>query len=173
MPQLRYVLLGFVAGLHAVGPIMLLMLLVIYLYAVVGRVCFGGNDPAHFGDIPTAMLSLFQFATLSGWGDIYAVNAHGCDKFDLYGDYQVVVVASRRNPYLSYSLVFVVAFVSSYISPPAQRVCWRHTPSAAAKRRDHNNTTKPAGNAEQCQRVGVSYPEIAPHRARYRTPPCS
>ena len=87
IPELRYVLLGFLAGLNAVAPIMLLMTLIIYLYAVVGRVSFGENDPAHFGNMPYAMLSLFRVATVSGWGDIYAVNAYGCDRFDLYGSY--------------------------------------------------------------------------------------
>ena len=33
IPQLRFVLLGFAAGLRAVVPIMLLMLLIIYLCA--------------------------------------------------------------------------------------------------------------------------------------------
>ena len=61
----RFVLLGFVAGLRAVGPILMLMLLIIYLYAVIGRVAFGANDPSHFGTMPRAMLSLFQSATLA------------------------------------------------------------------------------------------------------------
>ena len=87
IPELRYVLLGFLAGLNAVAPIMLLMILIIYLYAIVGRVYFGANDPAHFGNMPFSMLTLFHVATLSGWGEVYAVNAYGCDEFDIYGSY--------------------------------------------------------------------------------------
>ena len=60
LPQLRVILLGMLAGCSAVGSIMLLMLLVIFLYAVAGIVFFSENDPAHFGNVPSAMLALFQ-----------------------------------------------------------------------------------------------------------------
>ena len=36
VPQLKFVLLGFVAGIRAVCPIMGLLLLIIYLYAIIG-----------------------------------------------------------------------------------------------------------------------------------------
>ena len=91
IPQLRFVLLGFAAGLRAVVPIMLLMLLIIYLYAIVGRAMFGANDRVHFGDMGVAMLALFQAATLSAWGDMYMVNAYGCERYDSGGAFE------RRN----------------------------------------------------------------------------
>ena len=40
--------------------IVLLLLLVIYMFAILGRTLFGENDPHHFGGIPEAMLYLFQ-----------------------------------------------------------------------------------------------------------------
>ena len=45
---------------------MLLLLLVIYMFAILGRTLFGANDPHHFGAIPEAMLYLFQVQLLFG-----------------------------------------------------------------------------------------------------------
>jgi voltage-gated sodium channel len=68
VPQLRVILLGLVAGLRAVGSVMMLMGLVMFLYAIIGFVFFGTNDPAHFGGVAIGMLTLFRTATLASWG---------------------------------------------------------------------------------------------------------
>ena len=52
---------------------------------------FGENDRVHFGDMGVAMLALFQAATLSAWGDMYMVNAYGCERYDSGGAFE------RRN----------------------------------------------------------------------------
>ena len=44
--------------------------MLIYMFAIGGRILFGENDPHHFGTIPEAMLFLFQIATLSSWNII-------------------------------------------------------------------------------------------------------
>ena len=83
VPALKVLLLGLMAGVSAVSSIMLLMLLIIFLFGIVAVLYFGDNDPAHFGKLERAMLSLFQCATLSGWGEVYQVAAFGCDRFDM------------------------------------------------------------------------------------------
>ena len=60
MEGLKEILLGLVAGVRAVSSIMLLMFVVIFLYAIAGRIFFGENDPVHFGSVAIGMLSLFQ-----------------------------------------------------------------------------------------------------------------
>ena len=40
------------------------MTLVFYIYGVMGVHLFGANDPLHFGNLPTAMLTLFRIVTL-------------------------------------------------------------------------------------------------------------
>ena len=71
------------AGVRAVSAIMLLLLLIMFLYGIVGVLYFGANDPAHFGVLERAMLTLFQCATLSRWGDVFLVNYYGCDKYTM------------------------------------------------------------------------------------------
>ena len=83
MPQLRTILLGLVAGVTAVGSILVLLSLITYLFAIVAVLLFGENDPGHFGRVGQAMLTLFQCATLAAWRDIFLVNYFGCDKYDM------------------------------------------------------------------------------------------
>mmetsp|Transcript_27369 Transcript_27369/g.47652 ORF Transcript_27369/g.47652 Transcript_27369/m.47652 type:complete len:279 (-) Transcript_27369:80-916(-) len=82
IPELRVIIIGLVQGIAAVKYIVLLLFLVIYLFAILGRVIFGDNDPHHFGSIPEAMLFLFQIATLSSWNTIAAIQFFGCDVYD-------------------------------------------------------------------------------------------
>jgi len=50
--------------------IVMLLFLVIYLFAIMGCLFFGVNDPARFGTVPSSMLSLFQVSTLASWTSI-------------------------------------------------------------------------------------------------------
>jgi voltage-gated sodium channel len=107
--QLQVIVMGLAKGLGSVSYIMLLMLLVFYLFAVLGLVyagfpfilvardhpsvisflntlsfvfsvqCFRKNDPFHFGGLGIAMISLFRCATLEDWSDIMYINIFGCD----------------------------------------------------------------------------------------------
>jgi len=51
----------------------LLMVLLLYVYAVIGVSLFASNDPAHFGSISVASLTLFQCMTGDSWSDIMHV----------------------------------------------------------------------------------------------------
>jgi hypothetical protein len=77
--QLQVIVMGLAKGLSAVSYIILLMLLIFYLFAVMGVSSFRDNDPFHFGSLGVAMLSLFRAATLEDWGDIMFINWFGCD----------------------------------------------------------------------------------------------
>jgi voltage-gated sodium channel len=41
-----------------------------YIFAVFGSVLFGKNDPEHFGNLSSSLLTLFQVITLEGWVDV-------------------------------------------------------------------------------------------------------
>ena len=81
VPELKVIVEGLVAGLKSVGYIVLLLLLVIYLFAVLGVMNFGANDPANFGKVPVAMVTLFQGATLTGWAAASYTQIYGCDNY--------------------------------------------------------------------------------------------
>ena len=87
----------------AVTSIMMLLMLMIFLYAIVGVTYFGANDPSHFGGVGIAMLTLFRTATLASWGDLFKTAYFGCDRWhagvyesaELYDD--VAMAAQLRT----------------------------------------------------------------------------
>jgi voltage-gated sodium channel len=81
VPELKVIVIGLIAGLRSVVYIVALLILVIYLYAVLGVIVLSDNDRANFGDVPLAMMTLFQVSTLTSWTTLAYVNWHGCDTY--------------------------------------------------------------------------------------------
>ena len=79
--ELRVILEGFAIGLDSFTYIGALLLLLFYIYAILAIYMFADNDPAHFGDLTTAMLSLYRTTTLANWQELLYINWYGCDKF--------------------------------------------------------------------------------------------
>jgi hypothetical protein len=70
IPELRQIVIGLQSGLSSIFFITCIMVLVYYLYAVVGLMMFKANDPYHFPDLHNAMISLFRSSTFEDWTDI-------------------------------------------------------------------------------------------------------
>jgi voltage-gated sodium channel len=81
VPQLQMIIMGLVGGLSSIGYILLLLFLVFYLFAIAGIYAFRENDPWHYGDLWTALLTLFRASTLEDWTDIMYINMFGCDTY--------------------------------------------------------------------------------------------
>ncbi|MGW4546714.1 ion transporter [Streptomyces violaceorubidus] len=69
LPQLRIVLVAVARSLPGTLSFLLVGALLLYVYAMVGWVFFGGHDPEHYGSIGRAVLTLFLLMTLDGIGD--------------------------------------------------------------------------------------------------------
>jgi voltage-gated sodium channel len=81
IPELKQIVVGLQSGLSSIFFITCIMVLVYYLYAVVGLMMFQDNDPHHFTDLHNAMISLFRASTFEDWTDIMYINYLGCDKW--------------------------------------------------------------------------------------------
>ena len=81
IPQLQMIVMGLAGGIKSIGYIVILLLLVFYLYAIVGITIFRTNDPWHYRDLQTTMLTLFRASTLEDWTDIMYISIFGCDKY--------------------------------------------------------------------------------------------
>lgn len=81
LPQLQVIVSGLLQGMSSIGYILMLLGLVFYLYGVVGMMMFRKNDPWHFGDLHTTMVTLFRCSTLEDWTDVMYINMYGCDKY--------------------------------------------------------------------------------------------
>jgi len=78
IPQLQMIVMGLIGGMQSISYILLLLTIVLYLFAIMGIYAFGLNDPFHFGNLNSAMFSLFRAATLEDWTDIMYINFFGC-----------------------------------------------------------------------------------------------
>ena len=108
LPKLQMLVSALLKSIPSMGYVSLLLFILFYIYAVIGVFIFGQNDPVHFGDLETSMLSLFRVVTLEDWTDIMYINMFGCDSYG-YGDMMERCVANDPNPALS--VIYFVSFV--------------------------------------------------------------
>ena len=81
VPRLQLLVGSLLRSLPSMGYIGLLLSILFYIYAVLGVFLFRDNDPVHFGDLPTAALSLFRIVTLEDWTDIMYTQMLGSDVY--------------------------------------------------------------------------------------------
>ncbi|MGF1632818.1 MAG: ion transporter [Phycisphaerae bacterium] len=81
VPRLQLLVGSLLKSIPSMGYIGLLLSMLFYIYAVLGVFLFRGNDPGHFGDLPTAFLTLFRVVTLEDWTDVMYAQMLGSDQF--------------------------------------------------------------------------------------------
>jgi len=108
LPRLQLLVGSLLRSLPSMVYIGLLLLVLFYVYAVTGVFLWRGNDPVHFGDLPTALLSLFRVVTLEDWTDIMYTQMYGSDRhpFEMQ-----VAVAEHPTPAPILSPLYFVSFV--------------------------------------------------------------
>ncbi|GGY08962.1 ion transporter [Streptomyces minutiscleroticus] len=93
LPQLRILFLAVSRSLPGTVSFLFVGAVILYVYAMIGWVCFGSSDPAHFGSLGRAMLTLFLLMTLEGLQDaVYTGLAISRLSILYYGSY--VLLAS-------------------------------------------------------------------------------
>lgn len=81
IPQLQIVIGALLRSLPSIGYVGLLLVLLFYVYAVIGTTLFGRNDPAHFGTLHDAAISLLRAVTLEDWTDLMYTQMVGSEAF--------------------------------------------------------------------------------------------
>ncbi len=69
-PSLRRLISGLIRSVPSMMHVILLILLINYIYAVVGTILYGGIAPGYFGTLDRSLLTLFGVLTLEGWVDV-------------------------------------------------------------------------------------------------------
>lgn len=69
LPHLRILLIAVGRSLPGTASFLFVGALVLYVYAMIGWVCFARSDPGHYGSVGRAMLTLFLLTTLDGLTD--------------------------------------------------------------------------------------------------------
>lgn len=67
IPSLKRVVNGLITALPGMGSIMILLLLVFYVFSVMGAKLYGGTKPELFGSLGSAAYTLFQVMTFDDW----------------------------------------------------------------------------------------------------------
>ena len=86
VPQLQLIVGALIKSIPSMGYVGILLALNFYVYAVMGVFLFRDNDPFHFYDLQTAMLSLFRVVTLEDWTDVMYINMYGWENYGGYED---------------------------------------------------------------------------------------
>jgi voltage-gated sodium channel len=69
-PELRLIIGTMIRSIPSMGHVIVLLSLLLYVYSVIGFHAFRLTDPAHWGSLGAALLTLFQMLTLEGWVEI-------------------------------------------------------------------------------------------------------
>jgi len=69
-PNIKPVISGLIRSVSSVVFVALLLVIVLYIYAVIGVSLFNEIDPIHFGSLWKGLFTLFQILTLESWNTI-------------------------------------------------------------------------------------------------------
>lgn len=81
LPRLQLLVTALLKSAPSMVYVALLLGLHFYVYGVLGVFLWRDNDPVHFRDLPTALLTLFQVVTLEGWASVMYVQMYGSDVY--------------------------------------------------------------------------------------------
>ncbi|MEO1252073.1 MAG: ion transporter [Pseudomonadota bacterium] len=70
IPRMRVVVSALFDSLPGIASVGVVLALIVYVFAVIASNLYGADHPGLFGDVFTAMYTLFQVMTLEGWPDI-------------------------------------------------------------------------------------------------------
>ena len=110
IPKLQILVGCLLKSLPSMAYVSVLLFLLFYVYGAMAVFLYGENDPIHFRNLQTAMLSLFRVATLEDWTDIMYINMYGSDAYgytsqDIH-DWQAIPSSSPLG-----AALFFVSFV--------------------------------------------------------------
>ncbi len=109
LPKLQILVTALLKSIPSMAYVSVLLLLLFYIYAVAAVFLFSANDPLHFGNLQTAMLSLFRVVTLEDWTDVMYTNMYGCANYGYDAHSVMPCVDSQASPVLG--SLFFVSFV--------------------------------------------------------------
>ena len=81
IPKLQILVGCLLKSLPSMFYVTILLFLLFYAYGAMAVFLYGENDPVHFRNLQTAMLSLFRVVTLEDWTDVMYINMYGADAY--------------------------------------------------------------------------------------------
>ena len=87
VPKLQLLVGSLLKSIPSLAYVGMLLGVLFYIYAVMGVFMFRGNDPVHFYDLSTSLLTLFRVVTLEDWTDVMYIQMYGSDAYPGYADF--------------------------------------------------------------------------------------
>ena len=70
IPELKNIIEAILASIKRVFFVSLLLFIILYIYATMGSILFGEDDPERWTDLGISLITLFQVLTLSSWENV-------------------------------------------------------------------------------------------------------
>ncbi len=110
LPRLQLIVGALLKSIPSIGYVGVLLALLFYVFAVLAVFLFGGNDPFRFGNLQTALLTLFQVVTMENWVEVMHTQMYGCDRFGYDEGIKALCTQPSAMP-LGAPLFFIVFIV--------------------------------------------------------------
>ena len=81
IPRLQVLVGAVLKSIPSIGYVFLLATMHFYIYGCMATFLYSENDPVHFRNLQTSMLSLFRAVTLEDWTDLMYINMYGSAKY--------------------------------------------------------------------------------------------
>ncbi len=109
LPRLQLLVGALLKSIPSMSYVGILLILLFYIYAVLGTFLFGMNDPLHFGDLQTSFLTLFKVITLEGWIEIMNIQIFGSDVYG-YEGFKHIITQPSASPFAApaYFISFIL-----------------------------------------------------------------
>ena len=110
IPKLQLLVTCLLKSLPSMFYVSILLFLLFYIYGAMAVFLFGENDPIHFRNLQTSILSLFRVVTLEDWTDVMYINMYGSNEYG-YTAYDL----AKWNPTSSGSPLWGAVFFVSFV----------------------------------------------------------
>lgn len=110
IPKLQLLVTCLLKSLPSMFYVSILLFLLFYVYGTLAVFFYGENDPIHFRNLQSSILTLFRVVTLEDWTDVMYINMYGSD---IYGYSDSDIFKWKPTPSASPlgAAVFFVSFV--------------------------------------------------------------
>lgn len=81
IPKLQLLVTCLLKSLPSMFYVSILLFLLFYVYGTLAVFFYGENDPLHFRNLQTSILTLFRVVTLEDWTDVMYINMYGANAY--------------------------------------------------------------------------------------------
>ena len=110
IPKLQLLVSCLLKSLPSMFYVSILLFLLFYIYGTMAVFFYGENDPIHFRNLQTSILSLFRVVTLEDWTDVMYINMYGSNHYG-YSDSDLDIWNPESTASPTGAALFFVSFV--------------------------------------------------------------